>query len=85
MFASEKGHLEIVRELCERGANVNAAQTDEFGWSVLMCASAEGHLSVVQYLLDHGANKTAVNSSGINAHDLASDTNKALLQDLLRP
>ena len=25
---SREGHLEIVRELCERGANVNTARTD---------------------------------------------------------
>jgi len=40
MFASFKGHVEIVRELCERGANVNAAMTDD----ALMGASQNGHL-----------------------------------------
>ena len=43
MLASDKGHLEIVRELCERGAHVNAARTDG-GATALMAASHKGHI-----------------------------------------
>ena len=49
IFASGKGHLEIVRELCERGANVNAARTND-GITALMWASQEGQLEVVREL-----------------------------------
>ena len=39
--------LEVVRELCNKGANVNAATTDE-GYTALMLVSQEGHLEVVR-------------------------------------
>ena len=42
ILASEEDNIEVTRELCERGANVNAASTD--GFTVLMSASEEGHL-----------------------------------------
>ena len=58
MEASYKGHLEIVRELCDRGANVNAARTD-IGSTSLMCASEKGHLEVVRELCVRGANVNA--------------------------
>jgi len=54
MLVSSKGHLEIVRELCERGANVNAARTND-GITVLMFASGKGHLEVVRELRERGA------------------------------
>ena len=43
MFASQYGHLKVVRELCKRGANVNAVQADE-GFSALLWACEKGHL-----------------------------------------
>ncbi len=59
MWACEYGHLEIVRELLGRGANVNAAQTDD-GMTSLMMASENGHLEIVRELLGRGA---AVNAA----------------------
>ncbi|XP_014670646.1 PREDICTED: kinase D-interacting substrate of 220 kDa-like [Priapulus caudatus] len=53
MFASEKGHLHIVRELVFRGADVN--KTDWDSWTALIYAAKEGHPDVVQELLDRGA------------------------------
>ena len=58
MRASGRGHLEIVRELCERGANVNAATTKK-GYTALMRASGRGHLEVVRELCERGANVNA--------------------------
>jgi len=48
MFASENGHLAIVRLLIKYGADVNK----EFP---LFLAAANGHLSVVKFLVKHGA------------------------------
>ena len=84
MGASEKGHLEIVRELCKRGATVNAAKTTD-GATALLFASQGGHLAVVQCLLKHGVNKSAVAFDGRNAYDCAGGANKVALRKLLKP
>jgi len=53
MWASHRGQLGIVRELCERGANVNAASND--GTTALMMASLKGHLEIVRELRERGS------------------------------
>jgi ankyrin repeat protein len=57
MNACLEGHLEIVRELLGRGANVNAA--NRIGFTSLMAACQQGDLEVVRELLAHGANVNA--------------------------
>ena len=79
-----EGHLEAVRELCERGANVNAAKTSD-GFTALMMASWKGHEVVVPALLEHGASKTAVDTSGKTAYDYATGDNSAALRVILKP
>jgi len=83
MWACQEGHQEVVRELCERGANVNAACNTD-GYTALMEASRKGHLSVVQALLNHGASKSAVSHTGSNAHDVAAGDDIAALRALLK-
>ena len=58
MWACEDGNLEVVRELLGRGANVNAARTDD-GMTSLMLASQDGHLEIARELLGWGANVNA--------------------------
>ena len=82
--ACGKGHLDVIRELCERGANVNAARTTD-GFTALMRASQNGFIAVVKYLLDHGADKAALNTSGENAFSFAGKKIVADLRDLLKP
>jgi len=53
MGASQEGHLKVVRQLCERGANVNAATTN--GYTALIWASLKGHLEIVRELCARGA------------------------------
>lgn len=54
MWASEGGHIEIVRLLLDRGADVNAKRTKD-GTTILMETAEEGHTDVVNLLLDRGA------------------------------
>jgi outer membrane protein assembly factor BamB len=54
MFASDRGHLDIVRLLVERGADVNVADTF-YKFTALGMALGSGHRDVAKYLLQHGA------------------------------
>ena len=46
--AAKNGNLETVKELVERGANIETR--DDYRWTVLMQASRYGYLEVVEYL-----------------------------------
>ncbi len=59
-WASERGHLEIVKYLAEHGANVHAENDDALRW-----ASANGHLDVVRYLMEKGADVHADNDDAL--------------------
>jgi ankyrin repeat protein len=50
MWACRNGHLEVVRELLGRGADVNAEQSYD-GTTSLMKACQKGHLNIVRELL----------------------------------
>jgi len=63
--------LGIAQLLVERGANVNAAATDD-GITSLMLASQCGHLETVRFLLSRGASKTARNFAGKTAYALST-------------
>ena len=57
-WAISEGYLGIVRILLDRGADVNAARTNN-GMTSLMWASLKGHLEIARLLLDRGANVNA--------------------------
>jgi len=58
ILASHFGHLEIVRALLNKGANVNASTDD--GKTALMWASENGNLEIVRELLNKSPNVNAV-------------------------
>jgi ankyrin repeat protein len=64
-IAAKFGYIQIVRELLEHGANVNAANDD--GITALMEASLINKLIIVQYLIDHGANVNQRDNAGRTA------------------
>lgn len=66
LYASEKGHPEIVQELIENGAN-KEIQLYPFGWTPLIIASTEGHLDVVKILLEKGVNINHQDENGETA------------------
>ena len=79
-YACEKGSMEIVKYLVERGANI----TD----SVLWYASEESHREILKYLLEKGAdkNKALIAASGAGHLETVkyllekgADKNKALI------
>ena len=49
-WASENGHVEIVKLLLKRGANVHAENDYALRW-----ASVNGHIKVIELLLNNGA------------------------------
>jgi hypothetical protein len=61
MMASQEGHLEIVRFLVEKGANVNAASTNDGSTALIM---AIRHPKIVEVLAGRGANIDAALTGG---------------------
>ena len=53
MIASENGHLDVVRALLNKGADVSTERDD--GATALAIASQRGHADVVQVLRDNAA------------------------------
>ncbi len=51
-FASQRGHLNVVKLLVDRGFDVNGLTTEG---SALQTASRRGHIEIVEFLLDSGA------------------------------
>ena len=64
--ASINGALDCVKILLEKGANVNAARSNDGGTS-LMHASGEGYLEIVRLLIGKGANVNAQDLDGCTA------------------
>ncbi len=57
MLATISGHTEVVKELLNAGAEVDAADFDD-GWTALMRAVIMGNLPTMQALEDKGASLT---------------------------
>ncbi|CAK9253192.1 unnamed protein product, partial [Sphagnum jensenii] len=51
--AAEKGHLDVVKYLVEKGADVKAA--NKYGYTPLHWAASSGKLDIVKYLVEKGA------------------------------
>ena len=73
-------YIAIVKELLDRGANIEAADID--GNTSLISAAATGFFDIVKLLLEKGANINAKNLKNQTAYDL-SITDE--IGDLLRP
>ena len=65
MRAALRGHEEVVLELLENGASVDAA--DVHGRTALHNASMRGHAEIVRHLLQYGANARSRDADGGNA------------------
>ena len=70
MLASARGHLVVVRLLCEAGADKDTADQD--GATALMRAIRRGQLEMVRLLCEVGADKDKADQHGNTAFMLAS-------------
>ncbi|KAJ7498782.1 ankyrin repeat-containing domain protein [Mycena latifolia] len=82
-IAALKGHEELVRMLCDFGADVDLS--DNKGNTPLHYASSWGHIPIVQLLIERGCQYLAKNNEGFSASDYAySFSTKDTLQDTAR-
>lgn len=73
-LAAEQGHTDVVRLLCEHGANVH--QLKQPGdVTPLYIAAQNGHTAVVRLLLDYGAVANAAKASGATPLYIAAQQN----------
>ncbi|KAH8105924.1 ankyrin repeat-containing domain protein [Cristinia sonorae] len=81
--AALKGNEELVRMLCDFGADIDLA--DDEGNTALHYASAWGHIPIVQLLIERGCQYSVRNNEGFTPSDYAYSTNtKDVLQDTAR-
>jgi hypothetical protein len=62
IVAARDGEIDTVRDLIEKGTDVNAVTED--AWTALMLAAQNGHTDTVKVLLDAGADVNAANKDG---------------------
>lgn len=85
--ASEKGHVEIVRELLEK-TDINVNHTNFVGWTPLLEAivlndGGEKQQQIVKLLLDHGANPHMTDKYGKTPLELAREKGYHEIAELL--
>jgi len=68
-FCNVRGYTEIVDDLLDNGADVNATASvnDVKGCTALMMAASNGQTEVIKVLLDNGANVNAKMEDGVTA------------------
>jgi ankyrin repeat protein len=61
-LASNHGHVDVVKLLLEKGADMTVRNRE--GWTPLHSASNSGHIDVVKLLLEKDADVTVANENG---------------------
>lgn len=80
-FAAQEGHLDAVRLLLERGANINSKNFRSS--TPLMLASRAGHLEIVRLLVEKGADLEIVDGRDETALFLAAESGHVEVVKLL--
>ena len=65
MLASKHGHLEILNELIDHGADIDDTNID--GYSAIIIATENGHTKIVEQLIKKGADLNASTKDGNTA------------------
>ncbi|WP_353271806.1 ankyrin repeat domain-containing protein [Wolbachia endosymbiont (group A) of Nomada goodeniana] len=81
--AAGAGRLSDVRELLEKGANIEARDSD--GYTSLHRAAEGGHLEIIRFLIDKGANIGAKNKDGGKPLDVANTSRQSEVVNFLGP
>jgi uncharacterized protein len=82
IYAAAHGHLDTVKMLVDRGADVNA--TDVTGWTPLHAAAYGGNPEIIRFLLSHGAKLTPDNWYTPTPLDVAEDLHHKEATEVLR-
>ena len=82
LIAACIGHLDICRLLIDKGAQVEAKNSN--GRTPLHCAAYQGHVEIAQLLCNHGADDEARGNSGWRPlHWAAMDGHISVVKDLI--
>jgi ankyrin repeat protein len=73
MTAADLGSIEIVQMLVDRGAKLDATES-QAGQTALMWAAAEKHPEIAKVLIDHGADINARTKTGFTALTFAAQS-----------
>ena len=82
MWASEKGHVEIIDLIIKSGADINAETIS--GYTALMYASGNGQIGAVKTLIDNGSNIYAKSKNGDTALSLATNNPYEVILQVLK-
>jgi len=82
-MAAQRGDVETVRLLLEKGADINYKHPMVLGHTPMTIAAAWGHTGVVSLLLDHGASADQQSEDGVSALQCAASTDKSEMVKLL--
>ncbi|VDI56400.1 death-associated protein kinase [Mytilus galloprovincialis] len=81
-IASQKGHVDVVKELLQHSADVNKCNKNDA--SPLYIASHNGHVDVVKVLLQHSADVNKCDIKGKNPLNVAQEQGHIEIESLLK-
>jgi|GEM_PF-5820524 len=82
MAAAEKGHMDIIIFLVDKGADIRAK--DDMGCNATVYAIRNGHLETVNYFLSKGVDPKGKTDSGIPYTTIAESNNHNEIAELLK-